>query len=72
VSKSTVRRWRDPDLAVRQVRRGRERAVERAAEQAQRLFEVAQAVTELAPRGVRGRYLSLAERLVIADLRVLG
>jgi IS30 family transposase len=66
-----VKRWRDPEAAERQVRRGRERAVERAAEQAQRLFEVAQAVTELAPRGVRGRYLSLAERLVIADLRVL-
>jgi transposase, IS30 family len=71
VSRSTVRRWRDPESAQRQVLRERERVVQRAAEQAQRLFEIAEVITELPPRGVRGRFLSLAERLVIADLRVL-
>jgi len=71
VSRATAYRWSEPDAAAEQTRRGRERALERAAEQAQRLFEIATAVTELPPRAVRGRYLSLAERLVIADLRVL-
>ena len=71
VPRSTVFRWTEPEAAVRQVRRGRERAVVAAGERAQRLLDVAELVAELPPRAARGRFLGLAERLVIADLRVL-
>ena len=64
-------RWTEPGASARQIERGRERAVRAAGERAQRLLDVAGLVADLAPRGVRGRFLNLAERLVIADLRVL-
>lgn len=72
VSRSSVRRWTEPAVAERQIERGRARAVLRAAERAQRLFDVAGLVAELPPRSQRDRYLCLLERSVIADLRVLG
>jgi IS30 family transposase len=72
VPRSTVFRWTEPEAADRQVQRGRERAVLRAGERAQRLLDVAGLVAELPPRAARGRFLGLVERLAIADLRVLG
>jgi IS30 family transposase len=71
VSRSTVRRWHDPEFSDRQVLQGQQRAIARAVEQAQRLHEIAGVIAGLPPRAARGRYLELAERLVIADLRVL-
>lgn len=71
VSRSTVKRWHDPEFSDRQVLQGQQRAIARATEQAQRLHEVAEVIAELPPRAARSRYLELAERLVIADLRVL-
>jgi IS30 family transposase len=60
VSPSTVRRWEDPEAAERQVVRGRERARERAA-------AAPASVEDLPALAERGRYLSLDERIVIAD-----
>ena len=71
VARSTVFRWTEQEAADQQTRRGRTRAVQRAAEATQRLFDVAGLLAELPARAVRARYLGLAERLVIADLRVL-
>jgi transposase, IS30 family len=71
IPRSTVFRWTEPEASARQIERGRERAVLVAAERARRLLDVAGLIAELPPRGVRGRFLGLAERFVIADLRVL-
>ena len=71
VSRSTVKRWHDPEFSDRQVLQRQQRAIARATEQAQRLHEIAEVIAGLPPRAARGRYLEFAERLVIADLRVL-
>jgi transposase, IS30 family len=71
VPRSTAYRWTEPAAAAAQVEQGRQRAVLRAAELAERLFDVAGLLVELPPPAHRGRYLCLGERTVIADLRVL-
>ncbi|MEJ2871986.1 IS30 family transposase [Actinomycetospora sp. OC33-EN08] len=67
VSPSTVRRWEDPEQAQRAVLRGRERARERDEERDTRVVELATVVALLPPLAERGRYLTLDERVVIAD-----